>query len=91
MSDSALRPIAGARVELLDGPQAGASTTTNALGEFVLSGTVDDTSRFRASKAGHVAANATIVPDCDRCNPRRWVHFYLSVLDAPVAISVTTP
>ncbi len=87
VSDSAFRPIAGARVELLDGPQAGASTTTNAAGEFVLSGTVDDTSRFRASKTGHVAADATIVPDCDRCMPRRWVHFYLGVLDAPVAIS----
>ena len=87
VSDSALRPLIGARVELLDGPQAGTSTTTDARGQFSLVGTVDDTTRFRASKEGHVTADATIQPYCDRCNPKRWVHFYLNVLDAPVAIA----
>jgi len=52
VSDSALRPVAGARVELLDGPQAGVWTTTDARGAFTLFGTVDDTTRFRASKEG---------------------------------------
>jgi hypothetical protein len=87
VSDSGLRPLAGARVEFVDGPQAGLSTTTDSSGEFSLTGTVDDTSRFRASKEGHVTATATIQPNCDRCNPRRWVHFYLNVLAAPVAIA----
>jgi hypothetical protein len=85
--DSGLRPIAGARVELLNGPQAGMSTTADATGGFSLMGTVDDTTQFRASKEGHVTATATILPYCDRCNPRRWVFFYLEVLDPPVAVA----
>jgi hypothetical protein len=85
--DSGLRPIAGARVEFLDGPQTGVSTTAGSDGGFTLSGTVDDTTRFRASKDGHVAGTATIQPSCDRCNPRRWVYFYLDVLEPPVAIA----
>lgn len=85
--DSALRPLAGARVELIDGPQAGRSTTSRDNGEFSLTGTVDDTTRFRAIKEGHVTATATILPICDRCNPKRWVHFYLSPLNAPVALA----
>ena len=85
--DSALRPLAGARVELLDGPQAGMSATSNAQGGFSLTGTVDDTTRFRASKEGYVTATATIQPFCDRCNPKRWVYLYLNVLDSPAAIA----
>ena len=74
-------------MELLDGPQAGLSATTDARGEFSLIGTVDDTTRFRASKDGHVTADATILPACERCHPSRWVHFYLNVLDPPVPIA----
>src|SRR6476469_1202797 len=85
--DSALRPLPGARVELLDGPQAGMSATSNAQGGFSLTGNVDDTTRFRASKEGYVTATATIQPFCDRCNPKRWVHLYLNMLDSPVAIA----
>jgi hypothetical protein len=87
VSDSGLRPLAGARVEFVDGPQAGISTTTDARGEFSLTGAVDDTSRFRASKDGHVTATATIQPVCEPCRPHRWVHFYLSLLEAPVPIA----
>ncbi len=45
VSDTAFRPLAGARVEVLDGPQAGLSTTANAQGEFSLTGTFDDGTR----------------------------------------------
>ena len=85
--DSGLRPIAGARVEFLDGPQAGTFTTADGKGGFSLTGTVDDTTRFRASKEGHVTATATVLPNCDRCNPRRWVFFYLAVLESSVALA----
>ena len=50
VSDSALRRLSGATVELLDGPQTGASAITNAMGQFAIWGTVDDATRFRASK-----------------------------------------
>ena len=85
--DSGLRPVAGARVEFLDGPHAGMSTMTDPKGGFSLTGTVDDTTQFRASKEGHVAATATVLPYCDRCNPKRWVFFYLAVLEPSVALA----
>jgi hypothetical protein len=74
-------------VELLDGPQAGLSTTTDERGYFALVAIVDDNTRFRASKEGHVTAEVRILPICERCNPRRWAHFYLDVLDPPAALA----
>ena len=56
VSDTAFRPLDGARVEVVDGPQAGRSTTADANGNFSLSGTFDDATRFRATKDGHLAA-----------------------------------
>ncbi len=85
--DSAFRPLAGARVEILDGPQLGTSTVSAGNGEFSLRAVIDDTTRFRATREGHVTATATPQPDCDRCNPRRWIFFYLKVLDAPVDLA----
>jgi hypothetical protein len=87
VSDSALRRLAGARVELLDGTQAGLSAMTDASGEFSLVANSDDATRFRASKEGHVTADAAILPNCDRCNPKRWVHFLLSVVEPAVALA----
>jgi hypothetical protein len=87
VSDSALRRIAGATVEILSGPQAGLSTTTDASGHFSLFASVDDATRFRASKEGHVAADVPILPNCDRCNPKRWVHFFLNVVEPPIALA----
>jgi hypothetical protein len=87
VSDSGLRRLAGATVEILNGPQAGLSTTTDASGHFSLFASVDDATRFRASKQGHVTAEAPVLPNCDRCNPKRWVHFYLSVLEPAVALA----
>ena len=80
VSDSAFRPLGGATVEVLDGPQAGKTTTADASGQFSLSGTFDDTTRFRATKEGHVAATGTLQPHCAPCNPNRWIHFYLPPL-----------
>ena len=56
VSDTAFRHLDGARVEVLDGPQAGMWTTSDAHGTFSLSGTFDDATRFRATKDGHLAA-----------------------------------
>jgi hypothetical protein len=77
VSDSAFRPLGGATVEVVDGPQAGKTTIADARGEFSLSGTFDDATRFRATKEGHVAATGTLQPHCAPCNPNRWIHFYL--------------
>jgi hypothetical protein len=48
--DTGQRAVSGATVEVIDGPQAGTSTIANAKGEFLVEGTFDDATRFRASK-----------------------------------------
>ena len=50
VSDSAGRALEGATVEILDGPQSGRSAFTDATGWFTLVGTLEDTTRLRASK-----------------------------------------
>ncbi len=59
--DTAFRPLTGATVEVLDGPYAHASTTTNAAGQFSLLGVFDSTTRFRASADGYLPATATAI------------------------------
>ena len=65
VTDSALRPIAGARVEIADGLRAGASTTTDSVGTFRLDGTFDTGTRVRASMGGYVAADSAVA--CPLC------------------------
>jgi hypothetical protein len=71
-------------VEVVDGPQAGLSTMADGIGEFSLSGTFDDATRFRATKDGYVTATRTLQPFCAACNPNRWINFSLEVLAPPV-------
>jgi hypothetical protein len=84
VSDSGFRHLAGARVEVVDGPQAGTWTLTDAGGEFRLAGTFDDTTRFKATKEGHIAVTSTLQAHCAPCNPNRWIHFFLPLV-APSA------
>lgn len=76
--DTALRPLAGALVQVLDGPQAGVSATTDANGNFSLTATVDDSTRFRATREGHVSGTSVLRPYCQACNPHRWLYFFLA-------------
>ena len=85
--DTGQRAVSGATVEVIDGPQAGTSTTANEKGEFSLRGTFDDATRFRASKEGHTAAVNTLNPYCERCNPHRWIYFSLDVVAVPVSVA----
>ena len=82
VQDTAYRPLAGALVEVLDGPQAGTSTRAGASGEFSFPGTFDDATRFQASMPDHVAATRTV-----SLRPRRWIAFELAPLVPPVAMS----
>jgi hypothetical protein len=69
--------MAGARIEVIDGPQAGLSTQTDSKGEFRLTGIFGDTTRFVATKDGHLPATATLGPFCAPCHPNRWIFFNL--------------
>src|ERR1043166_1526593 len=53
VTDTALRALPGARIEVLDGPQTGASTTSDASGTFSLTGAFDAGTRLRAAKDGY--------------------------------------
>jgi hypothetical protein len=80
VADRAFRSRAGASVEVLDGLQAGLTTTTDARGEFSFSGTFDDGTRFRATKDGYAPSIQPLQSVCTACNPNRWVHFSLELL-----------
>src|SRR5687768_17217112 len=54
--DSADRRLPGARVEVVDGPRAGLSAVADSLGEFYFAQPFDDTTVFRATHEGHIAA-----------------------------------
>ena len=75
--DGAWRPVLGATVEVLNGPQAGLSTSADSRGQFRLSGAFDGTTEFRAAKAGFVASVRSLPAKCEACNPNWWIHFEL--------------
>jgi Carboxypeptidase regulatory-like domain len=81
--DSASRVIAGASVEVLDGPQRGLATTSDPAGAFSLTGIFEGTTRFRGSKDGYVAA-IYMFPSI--VTTKR-VEFQLGVLAAPAKIA----
>jgi hypothetical protein len=89
--DTGFRVVGGARVEVIDGPQAGMSSTVDATGTFSLTGTFDSTTRFRATKDGYVTATQTWSCSVDTCGGQGaspWLGFYLaSSLAAPVDIA----
>jgi hypothetical protein len=59
--DTAYRPLAGARVEIVDGPSTGASATTDRDGLFYLSVPEDQRATVRAGKEGYVSAESSAV------------------------------
>jgi Carboxypeptidase regulatory-like domain len=60
VDDTAFRPVAGATVEVLDGPQAGTSAITDARGEFSLNSAISAETRFRAAKEGYQSSIQTM-------------------------------
>jgi hypothetical protein len=85
VQDTAYRPLSGARVEVLDGPQTGTSTTTGVDGQFSLTGEFDSTTRFSASLDGYIGATGTI-GQCPPC-PRDWLSFVLAVPARPASVA----
>jgi hypothetical protein len=71
--------LAGATVEVLDGPQAGMSTITGPTGDFSLVGNFDDATRFRASRDGYIAAI--------HVGAEHWMTYFLAVPAPPVNIA----
>lgn len=89
VADTGFRIVAGALVEVVEGLQAGVSTTSDATGRFSLSGTFDNTTRLRVSKEGHVAATQ-LLSASQRSNCPNvctgFFQFYLELLVSSVNI-----
>jgi len=85
VGDTIARPLRGAKVEVLDGPQAGSVATTDFSGWFTLIAALADTTRLRVSKEGHVSATGTIA-FWRRDGPTDYVSMALAVLAPPVSI-----
>lgn len=85
--DTGHRPLAGARVQVLNGVDAGLSTTADARGQYWLTGSFDGGTLFLATLEGYREAVAPLPEPCPRCNPPHWVYFYLGSPAAPADIA----
>jgi hypothetical protein len=85
VSDTAFRELAGARVEVVDGPSAGRVATTDQWGHFNLPGTFTGTVQLMASKDGYQAQTKSyqLLGPLERYPPgsqiQGWVAFYLEL------------
>jgi hypothetical protein len=85
VSDTAFRTVGGAKVEVVDGPQAGMTFMSDAQGLFSATGTFSTGVMLRASKEGYVTqsqATRTSAP-----GGRPWVSFQLEVVAPPVNLA----
>ena len=60
VNDTAFRPVGQARLEVVDGPQAGAVTTSDESGGYAFTTTFTESFTLRASKDGYVPATARV-------------------------------
>ncbi len=84
--DTAFRPLENATLVIIDGPAAGATTTSDATGWFVFTlSSIDDTGTVRAEKEGYITAVATPsrCPTCTFYN----VGIRLSLPTPPVVLA----
>ncbi len=81
VADSAYRPLAGARVEVMNGPQAGQFTMADPSGAYALPGPFDEGTQFRATKDGYsaVVKALRVNVNCPACSG--WFLFF--ALDVP--------
>jgi hypothetical protein len=91
ITDTAFRPLGGARVEVVDGPSAGTTTVSGDDGQVVLTGTFNESTRFRASKDGHESRtqpwNCSVAVCLGASGAQPWLGFYLSVQEPAVNIA----
>jgi hypothetical protein len=88
VSDTAFRDIAGATIEILNGPSAGLTTTSDGRGQWAFPpGAFDDSTQFRATKDGYEPATLPLGPFCAACHPNRWVNFVLKTKATPANLA----
>jgi len=88
VSDTAFRHLTGATIEILNGPSAGLTITSDGRGEWAFPpGAFDDSTQFRATKDGYEPAIMPLGSFCAACNPNRWVNFVLKLQVPPASIA----
>jgi hypothetical protein len=87
VQDRAWRRLLGGRVEVLDGPNTGLAALVDHRGQFHLAGAFDETTRFRATAAGHQPAILRLPERCAACNPNWWLFFSLDTESAAADLS----
>ncbi len=85
--DTAARSIEGATIEVLDGAQAGRTTTSDKDGQYWFTGFFEEGTRFSARKTGYVDGVKQMGPYCEPCNPHHWVSFSLGLPTPPMNLS----
>ena len=84
VSDTAFRMVSGVKVEVIDGPQAGTETTSDAKGYFSIEDKFSGLVTVRATKDGYAPSVATSRATTDG---RIYVVFQLASLTAPVSVA----
>jgi len=85
VADTAFRAVAGARVDVLDGPQAGLSMLSDDAGQFTYTGTFTSSVTLRVSKDGYVSATGTSRISAPGGRP--WAYLRLEPVAAPANIA----
>jgi hypothetical protein len=85
VSDTAFRIIEGATVEVVDGPHAGLSATSDSTGQVSFNGSFDIGTVFRATKEGYLTTTGTVNSSCATCP--KWIAFTMGVLATPANIA----
>ena len=89
--DTGFRTLSGARIEVVDGPSAGTSVLSGDDGQFVVSGTFNAETRFRATKDGHESRtqpwNCSVAVCLGAGSAQPWLGFYLSVAEPTANIA----
>ena len=85
VNDTAFRIIEGATVEVVDGPHAGLSATSDNTGQVSFSGSFDIGTVFRAAKEGYLTTTGTVNASCATCP--KWITFTMGVPAPPANIA----
>jgi hypothetical protein len=85
--DTAFKRLAGVRVDVVDGPQAGASMISDADGQVPLTGAFTRMNMFRASKDGYITATQAFSTSSPGGKP--WLIVYLQPVAPLVNIAGT--
>jgi hypothetical protein len=80
--NTAFRPVAGATVTVLDGAQAGATTTSNEVGKFAFTGAFTVPTTLKVVKDGYITA--TVTARSNGSSGAIWAYVMLDAVARPV-------